>query len=68
MAIDNLFDRKVLIRLDDDETAFTCTVKWWLISKKTRVGVAECPHRTWETAVPRDLRETPDGEDGRGTF
>lgn len=41
MTLRPLFEKQVLIRLTDDQTAFVCTAKWSLFSRITRVCVSE---------------------------
>jgi hypothetical protein len=64
----NLFERRIFIRLDDDETAFTCTVKQWFISRKTRIRVPEPLHHALETLIQKRVTEVRDAENGRRTF
>lgn len=68
MTVSNLIDREVFIRLDDDETAFICTVKRWPISRKTRIFVVEPAHQAFEPTVQKRSAELRDAEDDRGGF
>jgi hypothetical protein len=68
VAIRNLFERRIFIRLDDDETSFTCTVKRWFISRKTRICVPEPVHHALETLIQKRFTEVRDAENGRRAF
>jgi hypothetical protein len=41
MKLRTLFEKQVLVRLSEDDSAFICTTKWPLFSITRRVGVDE---------------------------
>ena len=41
MTLRTLFEKQVLVRLNEDHTAFICTTKWPLFSRTRRIGVEE---------------------------
>src|SRR5665213_1705663 len=44
MKLRILFEKRVVVRLSEDHSAFICTTQWPLLSRTRRIGVGEAGH------------------------